>query len=50
VEQIVVVSTVYHLSISLFVPETFAIKIESCPKTHALSNAKHPICHIKQWA
>jgi len=37
VQSIVVENAVNRLSISLFVPEIFAVKVKSCPKTHTLS-------------
>jgi len=37
VESIVVKNAVNRLSIYLFIPEIFAVKLESCRKTRALS-------------
>jgi len=37
VESIAIENAINRLSISLFVPEISAVKVESCQKTHALS-------------
>jgi len=43
-EKIVLVNAVYNLSLSLSVPETFALKLESCRKLHRFLNV---FCHLK---
>ena len=48
VTKIVVANAVFHLSTAWSVPEIFAIKVYSCPKSSALLITRKPL-HIARW-